>query len=62
MEGHVKINKNYKKVVQNQKIFYKNLKQKLIINENFKIMDKIYIEDFFDNENENIISFKNFGL
>ena len=62
MEGHVKINKNCKKVYPNEKIIYKNLKQNLIINETFKIMNKMNIDDFFNDNNEKIISFKDFGL
>ena len=54
MENHVKTNKNYKNVYQKQKVIYKNLKLNLIINNSFKLIDKVDIDDFFTNENENI--------
>ena len=62
MENHVKTNKNYKNVYQKQKVIYKNLKLNLIISNSFKLIDKVDIDDFFTNENENIFSFKDFGL
>ena len=62
MENHVKTNKNYKNVYQKQKVIYKNLKLNLIINNSFKLIDKVDVDDFFTNENENIFSFKDFGL